>query len=397
MTATYSSTKQSLEQGAWSRGGNGLPRLCAPCPQPPAPCSTPPAEKHGAVLLLVLGVILLASWMLVQIIGRVGEEVALRGIDNQNDDLRAAAFQALEVTIGVLAEVQLLDGGLFSPVQGWGAPLAYAGFPSPGNATNLQPASAAETSAFQGLEEMAAFAFAPGIDVDVEILDESGRLPLNQTTEERWKQLFEEMEIQSSDAAALTDALLDWIDADDEPRLYGAEAGFYQRRDPPYLPANGPIDDLFQLALVEGFDRLFFDGDGFANELFRTFQDCVTTKATGSVNFNTAHPLVLEVLAEELDFEADKVADYVAGPDLERGTDDDEVLCPGLDDPDLPHDNDGDPLDFSATCRYLTVNITARSAGTAYRLAARLDTETPSAGKIYPMTILELQTKGSNL
>jgi hypothetical protein len=355
------------------------------------------ANRQGTVLLVVLGMILLASWMLVLIIGRVGEEVALTGVERQNDALQASAFQSLEIVIGVLAEIKALDGALYSPAQGWGNPLGYAGFPPAGSASNAFAESDDPASTFQGLEEMAPFAFPPGIEVEIHIRDEAGRLPLNQTSAERWKLLFEEMEIQSGDAALLTDTLLDWIDPDDEPRLNGAEAGFYQRRDPPYLPTNGPVDDLYELQFVEGFDRLFFDEQGLPNDRFRIFYDCVTTVEVGTINLNTAHPLVLEVLAEELEFEADKVADYVAGMDLEAGTADDQVLRPGLDDPELPRNNDGDPLDFSAICRYLTVYIEARSAGTTFRLAARLDTETPSPGKIYPMTILDLQTKGANL
>ncbi|VGO14262.1 hypothetical protein PDESU_02821 [Pontiella desulfatans] len=355
-----------------------------------------PDRKHGAVLLIVLGVILLASWMLVQIIGRVTEEVALRGVDDQNDAIRAAAFQSLEITIGVLAEIQLLDGGLYSPAQGWASPLGYAGFPMAAVSNELALGSGGE-SEIRGVDEMAEFAFPPGIEVDVEIRDESGRLPLNQTSGERWKLLFEEMEIQPADAATLADCLLDWIDRDNETRLNGAEAGVYQRRDPAYLPANAPIEDLLELRLVEGFDRLFFDEHGVPNDLFRTFRNCVSMMEAGKVNLNTVHPLVLEVLAEELDFEAQRVADFVRGVDLEAGTSDDLVLRPGLDDPDVPTDNDGEPLDFSATCRYLTVHIASRSAGTVFNLSARLDTETPSGEQIYPMTILDLQTKGSTL
>lgn len=355
-------------------------------------------RRQGAVLLMVLGVILLASWMLVQIISIVKDEVSLRGVEGQNDAIQTSAFQTLEILIGVLAEIKTLDGGLYSPAQGWGDPLAYAGFPGTGTHTNELDESGEENSTTtQALEAMAAFAFPPGVEVEVEVQDESGRLPLNQTSAERWKLLFEQMQIQPGDASTLADTLLDWIDADDEPRLNGAEAGVYQRRDPPYLPANGPIDDLYQLRLIEGFDRLFFDLDGTPNDRFRTFRDCVTTMKTGAVNLNTAPPLVLDTLAEELEFEARRVTDYVDGADLEAGTADDRVLRPGKEDADLPRDNNGEPLDFSATCRYLTVHISAQSAGTAYRLVARLDTETPSAGKIYPMTIMDLQTKGKEL
>lgn len=352
-------------------------------------------HKQGAVLLIVLGVILLASWMLVQIIARVGEEIQLRGVESQNDNIRSAAFQSLEVTMGVLAEIQMLDGGLYSPVQGWGNTLAYAGFAMA--STNDMEFAEDEESAINGVGEIAPFAFPPGISVNVTIRDESGRLPLNNTSAERWMLLFEEMEIESTAAATLVDCLLDWIDADDEPRLNGAEAGVYQRRDPEYLPANAPINDLLDLALIEGFDQLFFDENGIPNELFRTFRECVTVVDCGGVNLNTANEMVLAVLGEELDFEPDRITDYLTGVDLEAGTSDDQILRPGLDDPDVPTNNDGDPLDFSASCRYLTVYIESASAGTVYNLSVRLDTETPSEDKIYPMTILDLQTKGSTL
>jgi general secretion pathway protein K len=362
-------------------------------------------KREGAVLLMVLGMVLIASWIVVQIIGRVGDEIELRGVEDQNDAIRASAFQSLEIVMGVLEEIRLLDGALYSPAQGWGDPLGYAGFPrqatNSGSIANLDEYGDEEVdeqaATVQALDEIATFSFPPGIQVVVDIEDESGRLPLNATSKERWKMLFEEMEIQSSDAELLADTLLDWIDPDDEPRLNGAEAGTYQRRDPPYLPANGPIDDLHDLRLIEGFDRLFFDQHGLPNDRFRLFRECVTEVAGGSVNYNTVHPLVLAVLAEELDFEADKVSDFVRGPDLEPGTADDRVLRPDLDENEIPRDGDGEPLDLSAVCRYLTVRITSMSAGTAFRLSARLDTQTRPKDTVYPMEILDLQTKGADL
>lgn len=363
-------------------------------------------RKQGAVLLIVLGIILLASWILVQIMGRVTEEVGLRGELEQSELIRACAFQSLEISIGVLAEIKLLDGALYSPQQGWGKPLVYAGFTGGLIDSNRLEFTefAEETDSGNeeergagGLAEVVGFEFPPGIEVDVSIRDESGRFPLNKTTADRWKLLFEAMEIQSSDADILTDSLLDWIDKDGRTRLNGAESAEYQRRDPPYKPANRPIMDLMDLRYIEGFDRMFFDENGIPNERYKIFRECVTLMEPPAVNFNTASPLVLEVLAEEMDFEEERIADFLLGGDLEPNTEDDRVLRPGLDDPDVPTDNGGNPLDFSATCRYLSLYITTRSAGTVFRISARLDTEPPSENQIYPMTILDLQTKGSTL
>jgi type II secretory pathway component PulK len=39
----------------------------------------------------------------------------------------------------------------------------------------------------------------------------------------------------------IADAILDYIDTDDEPREFGAEAEEYTTLDPPYEPKNGPL------------------------------------------------------------------------------------------------------------------------------------------------------------
>ncbi len=57
----------------------------------------------------------------------------------------------------------------------------------------------------------------------------------------------------------IADAILDWIDADDEPREYGAEIDYYSNLTPPYTPQNGPLKTIEELLLVRGItaDMLF--------------------------------------------------------------------------------------------------------------------------------------------
>lgn len=51
----------------------------------------------------------------------------------------------------------------------------------------------------------------------------------------------------------IADAILDWLDEDDEPRALGAEfADYYQQMQPPYKPTNGPLQSIEQLLLVRG-------------------------------------------------------------------------------------------------------------------------------------------------
>jgi len=64
------------------------------------------------------------------------------------------------------------------------------------------------------------------------------------------------------------DAILDWIDVDDEPREFGAEADYYADLDPPYAPKNGPPETIEELLLVRGVTpSLLFGADANHNGL----------------------------------------------------------------------------------------------------------------------------------
>jgi hypothetical protein len=58
------------------------------------------------------------------------------------------------------------------------------------------------------------------------------------------------------------DAIMDWIDEDDEPREYGAEYDYYQGLSSPYTPTNGPFNTVEELLLVRGVSpQLLFGAD----------------------------------------------------------------------------------------------------------------------------------------
>lgn len=60
----------------------------------------------------------------------------------------------------------------------------------------------------------------------------------------------------------VAEAILDWIDPDDEPRALGAEVDHYSGLNPPYRPKNGPLDTVEELLLVRGISpELLFGGD----------------------------------------------------------------------------------------------------------------------------------------
>ncbi len=50
----------------------------------------------------------------------------------------------------------------------------------------------------------------------------------------------------------IADAILDWLDEDDEARELGAEVAHYSGLSPPYAPKNGPMETVEELLLVRG-------------------------------------------------------------------------------------------------------------------------------------------------
>ena len=50
----------------------------------------------------------------------------------------------------------------------------------------------------------------------------------------------------------IADAIMDWLDSDDDARDFGVESAFYQGLSPPYAAKNGPMDSLDELLLIPG-------------------------------------------------------------------------------------------------------------------------------------------------
>lgn len=92
--------------------------------------------------------------------------------------------------------------------------------------------------------------------------------------------------------AALADAAVDWIDADDAVTPpNGAEDPHYLALDPPYRAANRRVADVAELARVKGFD---------AAVLARLEPFVTALPAETPVNVNTAPPAVLQAIVPGL-------------------------------------------------------------------------------------------------
>jgi general secretion pathway protein K len=137
--------------------------------------------------------------------------------------------------------------------------------------------------------------------LSAQIQDERGKLNLNDLAAntgdelqkkakiQRIKRLFELLQINPD----LVDALVDWIDPDDNPQPAGAESLYYQSQRPPYRAANGPLSSLGDLRLVKGFTPDIVD------RLSR-YVTVYPQEGGAPLNINTADPVVIQALDPEI-------------------------------------------------------------------------------------------------
>ncbi len=271
-----------------SQKGNGTPGRT---PFPTSGDKLPPSRRRrdGSVLVAVLAIILLLSFLITRFMEEAVEDLEYRAIFNEPTDVRSFAYSMLEVTLATIQEVALIDDGkLYAPEQGWSDPIRYAAIPIPND-----------------------------WEVQVSIVDESGKLPINTMSEELLNRLLEEeLDLDFGTTRELSSSLLDWIDANDERRLNGAESEEYLSRNPAYKAANGPIQSLEELRYIQGWEDEFFDETGRPNELFTQLSNLVSVLNTGAINVNAAPSQVLSVLALEDGFQEDSLFDGLDQPYL---------------------------------------------------------------------------------
>ena len=93
------------------------------------------------------------------------------------------------------------------------------------------------------------------------------------------------------------DALLDWLDADDQKRPLGAEGEYYQTHKTPHRAKNGPLDFLGEMLLIKGVDASLFEGQEGREGL----KNYLTVFSDGRININTASLAVLMSLSPQID------------------------------------------------------------------------------------------------
>lgn len=89
-----------------------------------------------------------------------------------------------------------------------------------------------------------------GVALTIVVTDERGRIPLNSVEPEVIRALLAHAGVDGMQLDELADAVEDWMDEDDSPRLHGAEREDYGDGTPG--PRNGPFRSLGEIAEVRG-------------------------------------------------------------------------------------------------------------------------------------------------
>ena len=256
-----------------------------------------PRRREGTVLVLVLAFVVLLTFIVTAFLEDATAKIKYYGLFHNRDDLRVDAYSALESSLAVLSMYREVEEALWGPSQGWGDPLAT---------TDFEPQNAGS--------------------VRVEYTDESGRLPLHSLEYADLLILFELLDFSLPDREALADGFLDWTDEDNDRRLNGFDGDDYEDFEPPYLPANGPVETFDEFRLIRPFDELFFDEKGNPLPEWNRFRSSVSLYNEGPVNINAAPPLVIQFLTEKRLLDPYGLDRYKSGVDGEPGTEDDRLL-----------------------------------------------------------------------
>lgn len=128
-------------------------------------------------------------------------------------------------------------------------------------------------------------------------------------------EIFTEWGLELEQSEALVDALTDWIDADDEASLNGAEREEYEKAGRMNQPFNRLFYDLDEMRLVRGMGRV--------EALMPDWRDWFTIWSAGQLDLNDAPVELIAVAAECSIEQALLIKEAVQGEDGVRDTDDD--------------------------------------------------------------------------
>lgn len=157
---------------------------------------------------------------------------------------------------------------------------------------------------------------------NVKILSEGARFNINFILFSEDKALIrlilDEWGIDFDTSSEIADALIDWIDTNDDVQLNGAEVEYYEGQGYLDRPFNRPFYNLDEMRLVRGMD--------IVEAAYPNWRDWFTCWSSGGLDINEADARLIAVATESNIEEAIALVDIVDGPDGIRNTEDDQPI-----------------------------------------------------------------------
>lgn len=208
-------------------------------------------------------------------------------------------------------------------------------------------------------------------ECSVKIVDLERKMNINSANRQTIQQALDLMGVDSFDSYTTLDSIEDWLDADSNPHVNGAESDYYLTLPQPHVAKDGPFDDMSELLLVRGVTPEIYWGPQGASPSRRSGQvssaitfnrpdasfsyglvDLFTTLGRPQVNINTASIGVLQLLPGVDRSCAEDIIRKRAGLDGVDGTDDDTPFFnPG----ELINVSCMNPIFVNQLSRYATV------------------------------------------
>ena len=151
----------------------------------------------------------------------------------------------------------------------------------------------------------------PKTTIEYTVVDEESKININIAEAGLLFGLFSQT-LPEPTAVSIVECILDWRDADSNPKPEGAEDEYYSTLSPPYQCKNAPFDLLEEILAVKGMTP----------DLLHN----LTVFSKGKINVNTSSEEVL--LATGISRNAAKaIIRYRAGSDGVEGSEDDRVFA----------------------------------------------------------------------
>lgn len=214
-------------------------------------------SRRGSVVVFVLGIILLASFLITRLMDRAAVDLAAESKAARRGDLRQEAFSALEASLAVLADQSVARNGLHDVAEGWGRPL-----------------------------ELMTYEPSAGYQVEVLVEDETGKLSLPRADEAVLTNYLEATGCPVNAVERLVDALLSWS-RPDHLSLERSSLDF-DSATLPYEPPLRALRSFEELRAVPVARDVFFDEQGRWNEVGLRFRAGASLFSFHATNVNSA-------------------------------------------------------------------------------------------------------------